>query len=233
MIRTFSHDKMGSSDLGWLKSLFHFSFSSYYNPDNIRFGALRVVNDDLVQPKTGFDTHPHQDMEIISYVIDGALTHGDSMGNQNTLTRGQVQYMNAGTGVWHSEHNRGDEALRFLQIWILPDQTGYEPNYGDHAFIWADRKNQWLHLVSAKEGDAPIRINQDANIFVTELEAEKHITFQVKDGRQAYLVQIEGSAEINGHELTMRDALASVEESLEIKAIETSHLLVIEMAQGS
>lgn len=116
MLRKIESQNMGSSNLGWLRSKFHFSFAEYYNPNNINFGVLRVINDDLVLSNTGFDTHPHRDMEIISYVVNGELTHGDSMGNKNTITRGHVQYMSAGTGVYHSEHNLGEDTLRFLQI---------------------------------------------------------------------------------------------------------------------
>jgi len=113
MLRKVEMKNMGKSDLGWLKSVFHFSFAEYYNPSNVNFGVLRVINDDIVKQGEGFDIHPHRDMEIISYVVQGELTHGDSMGNNRTLTRGQVQYMSAGTGVLHSEHNFGDEGLRF------------------------------------------------------------------------------------------------------------------------
>lgn len=229
MLRKIDNTKMGSSDLGWLKSKFHFSFAEYYNPSNINFGVLRVINDDLVEPGTGFDTHPHRDMEIISYVIDGELTHGDSMGNKRTLSRGHVQYMSAGTGVFHSEHNLGEETLRFLQIWILPDKNGYEPNYGDYKFEWNDRKNKWLNIVSSKEGNAPIKVNQDSNIFVLELDKGKEIEFKVGEGRQAYLVQIEGISDINNIIVNMRDGLEIIEEDIKIKAIETSHFLVIEM----
>lgn len=229
MIRRIDNTKMGSSNLGWLKSKFHFSFAEYYNPSNLNFGTLRVINDDLVKAGTGFDTHPHRDMEIISYVVHGELTHGDSMGNKSTLSRGHVQYMSAGTGVLHSEHNLGDEILRFLQIWIIPDKKGYEPNYGDHKFNWGDRKNKWLNIVSSKEGNAPIKINQDSNIFVLELDKDKEIDFNVGENRQAYLVQIEGTSDINNIVLNMRDALEITEEAIKIKALETSHFLIVEM----
>lgn len=229
MIRRLDNQKMGNSDLGWLKSKFHFSFAEYQNPNNIRFGKLRVINDDLVRPLTGFDTHPHRDMEIVSYVVNGELTHGDSMGNRNTISRGHVQYMSAGTGVWHSEHNMGKDTLRFLQIWIYPDQKNLEPNYGDYRFPWENRKNQWLHMVSSVEGAAPIRIHQDANLYSLELEHGREIDFQVKADRQAYLVQIEGTSNINGIEMMERDGMESVEEDLKIKAQTTSHYLVVEM----
>lgn len=231
MIRKIDNNLMGSSDLGWLKSKFHFSFANYYNPDNINFGTLRVINDDLVKAGTGFDTHPHRDMEIISYVVDGELTHGDSMGNKNTLTRGHVQYMSAGTGVLHSEHNFGNEILRFLQIWIIPDKMGYEPNYGDFKFNWDDRKNKWLNIVSSKDGNGPIKINQDSNIFVLELEKGNEIDFLTEKGRQSYLVQIEGSSDINDIVLSARDGLEIIEETILIKALEKSHFLLIEMGK--
>lgn len=230
MIRVYRADTLGRSDLGWLQSWFHFSFAGYQDPERVQFGALRVINDDLIKAATGFDTHGHRDMEIVSYVVDGGLTHADSMGNQRTLTRGQVQYMSAGTGVRHSEHNIGKDTTRLLQIWIFPDRAGYAPRYGDHAFDAAGRANQWQHLVSPDEGAAPVKIHQDANFFVTELGAARDTRFEVAPGRQAYLVLIEGEATINGEKLAMRDGLESVGESLEITTSSGAHLLVIEMA---
>ncbi|WP_315066605.1 pirin family protein [uncultured Clostridium sp.] len=229
MLRKVDSKNMGSSNLGWLRSKFHFSFAEYYNPFNIRFGTLRVINDDLIEPDTGFDTHPHKDMEIITYVINDDLTHEDSMGNKNTITRGHVQYMSAGTGVYHSEFNYGEERLRLLQIWILPDKSGHNPDYGDYRFKWNDRENKWLHMVSSKEGDAPIKINQNTNIYSLELEKEKEIKFLLDEGRQAYLVQIEGASKINNIELNAQDGLEIVEEDILIKAKENSHILVLEM----
>lgn len=232
MLRKLDNKNMGRSDLGWLKSVFHFSFSNYYNKDNMNFGALRVINDDLVNSNTGFEMHPHKDMEIISYVVDGELNHGDNMGNKNTITRGHVQYMSAGTGIYHSEHNFGDTTSRFLQIWLHPDEKGLTPKYGDHRFKWEDRKNKWLHIVSDIKGDAPIKLNQDANIYVVELDEDKEIDFKVGEGRQAYLVQIEGSSEINNIVLNDRDALEIVEEDIIIKSKNTSHILIIEMKKA-
>lgn len=229
MLRKRESNDMGSSNLGWLKSKFHFSFAEYYNPYNIKFGVLRVINDDLIEHDTGFDTHPHKDMEIITYVIDGELTHEDSMRNKNTISRGHVQYMSAGTGVTHSEFNFGKDTLRLLQIWIYPDKQGYEPNYGDYRFNWRDRQNKWLHMVSSKDGDAQIRINQDINIYSLELDKGREISFTVNKKRQAYLVQIEGTSTINNIELSDRDGLEIVEEDILIKAKETSHFLILEM----
>lgn len=229
MLRKIDKDSMGKSNLGWLQSTFHFSFAEYFNPTNINFGVLRVINDDYIQAGTGFDTHPHKDMEIISYVVDGEITHADSMGNKRTLTRGQVQYMSAGTGVFHSEHNKGSKALRLLQIWIYPDKRDHTPNYGDYLFDWNLRKDKWLPIVSSKNGTASVKINQDVNIYVLELTKGNNIDFEVSPKRQAYLVQIEGSSKINDLMLNEKDALEIVEESIHIQATETSHYLVIEM----
>ncbi len=232
MLKKISNANMGKSDLGWLQSSFHFSFAEYYNPHNISFGKLRVLNDDLIKPGTGFDTHPHQNMEIISYVVSGEITHGDSMGNKRSLTRGNVQYMSAGTGVFHSEYNKGDEMLRLLQIWIYPDKSGYKPNYGDYEFDWDLRENKWLNIVSGKNGNAPIKINQDVNIYVLALDEGNSIDFEVNPKRQAYLMQIEGSSLINNIELDAKDALEIVEENISIKAKEKSHFIILEMKKA-
>lgn len=235
MLRYIDHKKMGRSFHGWLDSHFHFSFADYYNPENIQFGALRVINDDIVQPGTGFDLHPHKDMEIISYVIDGDLSHADSMGNKHTLSCGQVQYMSAGTGVFHSEHNWGEKALRFLQIWILPDKKNHKPNYGDYPFKLEDRHNKWLPIAANEDNttsEAPIRIHQDINAYATILEDGHSLDFTVDKGRQAYLVLIEGGADINGISLDMRDGMEIVEEDITITPKGSAHILVIEMAKA-
>ncbi len=232
MLRKIESKNMGKSDLGWLKSIFHFSFANYQNPYNINFGVLRVLNDDIIEPGEGFDLHPHKDMEIISYVVEGSLSHGDSMGNERTLTRGQVQYMSAGTGVYHREHNYGDKDLRLLQMWIFPDKKNYTPDYGDFSFTLEQRKNQWLLIASNKMSNAPIKINQDVNIHVIELDKGKEVSFDIKENRQGYLVQIEGESTINDLILEARDSLEVIEEPIIIKAEETSHIILIEMRKG-
>lgn len=229
MLKKIESKNMGSSDLGWLKSKFHFSFAEYFNPLNINFGVLRVINDDYIMPQTGFDTHPHKDMEIVTYVINGNLTHGDSMGNQKTLSRGDIQYMSAGTGVYHSEHNLGDDILRLLQIWIYPDKKDYEPTYGDYRFNWDDRRGNWLHMVSSKDGNAPVKVNQDINLYSLELNENDKVDFPVKEGRQAYLVQVEGTSTINNIELNERDAMEIIEENISIEAKSLGSFIIIEM----
>lgn len=229
MLRKIDHKKMGRSNLGWLNTHFHFSFAEYYNPKNINFGELRVVNDDLIESGYGFGAHGHNDMEVISYVINGELTHNDSLGNGSTLKRGDVQYMSAGTGIVHSEYNLGKDLCRLLQIWITPDKEGHAPNYGDYQFNWNDRVNKFMHIVSNKSGVAPIKINQDVNIYVAEIEKDQEMRFTINKTRQAYLVQIEGESVINNVELSTRDALEIIEENIIIKPMTKSHFIIIEM----
>ncbi|MDR2157019.1 MAG: pirin family protein [Clostridiales Family XIII bacterium] len=235
MLRYIDSEKMGRGVHEWLDSHFHFSFADYYNPDNIRFGVLRVINDDLVRPGKGFDVHPHRDMEILSYVVDGELTHGDSMGNRRTLTQGQVQYMSAGTGVLHSEHNFGEGILRFLQIWILADKDGYQPNYGDYRFKPEDRFDRWLPIATWTENaqsEAPIKIHADVNVYAAIISENGSLAFPVGENRQAYMVLIDGEASVADITLSKRDGLEIVGESVEVKAASRSHILVIEMAEA-
>jgi len=236
MIRYIDSKKMGRGIHGWLDSHFHFSFADYYNPSNMQFGVLRVINDDMVKPGTGFDTHSHANMEIISYVVDGELTHADSMGNRHTLTRGQVQYMSAGTGVMHSEHNLGGDMLRFLQIWILPNAEGVAPNYGDFRFDFADRENKWLPIATGIDNNqsaAPVKIHADINVYAAVATSGHPLEFPVLPGRQAYLVMIEDNATINGIATYTRDALEIVEENIQVEPEGSAHMLIIEMAKDA
>lgn len=232
MLRKIKQETMGRSELGWLNSWFHFSFAEYDDPNNIQFGALRVVNDDLIQPHTGFEMHPHENMEIITYVIQGELTHKDSMGHERTLKRGDIQYMSAGTGVWHSEKNKGEEELRLLQIWIFPDKEGYTPTYGDLSYYWQNRVNRWLPIASNDARRTDIVLHQDMNVFVSYLEEKRPLDFAIKKGRQGYLIVIEGSATVNGIALSEKDAIKIMEEPLHIESGDNAHLIFFEMQQG-
>ncbi|MDR0645594.1 MAG: pirin family protein [Elusimicrobiota bacterium] len=234
MLRYIDSKKMGRGKHTWLDSIHHFSFAMYFNPDNMQFGVLRVVNDDLVKPGAGFDIHPHQDMEIISYVVNGELTHADSMDNKRVVARGDAQYMSAGTGVYHSEHNFGAEILRFLQIWILPDRECREPSYGDHHFKWEERVNKWLAIASGnKNSPAPIKIHADVNVFVSEITKGEELEFKVNKGRQAYLVLIEGSAQVGPHKLNAKDALEIAQEDILIRAQDDkAHVIIFEMKKS-
>lgn len=231
MLIKIPKEKMYLANEGWLESRFHFSFAQYHDPKNMHFGALRVLNDDVVHPHSGFGMHPHKDMEIISYIVQGEITHEDSMGNKETLKRGEVQYMSAGSGVMHSEYNHGSEDLRLLQIWILPPHKNMQPLYGSHAFSQEERKNQWLHMVSSLQGDAPVQIHQDVNIYVAELQSKEQLSFEIKPQRQLYVVQIEGSSTFNEIQLNEGDALKVYEEKvLHIHALEEAHFLCIDLA---
>ena len=233
MLKKLPKENMGTSNLGWLESRFHFSFAEYRNPNNINFGVLRVLNDDIVHPESGFDTHPHANMEIISYVVNGEITHKDSMGNSETLKRGEVQYLSAGDGIYHSEHNvHKSDDLRLLQIWIIPPKAGLPRLYGSKRYEEKDRINKFLNIVSSTDGTADIKIYQDINIYVSELEINKSLEFEIKENRQVYFVQIEGSSNINEITLNAGDAMEIVHiEKIEIKALENSHFLFIEMAK--
>lgn len=231
MLKKLNKENMGTSNLGWLESRFHFSFAEYRNPFNMNFGVLRVVNDDIIHTKSGFDTHPHENMEIVSYIVDGEITHKDSMGNQETLKEGEVQYLSAGDGIYHSEHNiHESKDLRLLQIWIIPPKNGLQRLYGSHKFTKEEKQNKLLNIVSSQEGNAKIKIHQDVNFYVSLLEKNKSIDFSISNNKQVYFVQISGSSAINEIELNNGDAMEIVDEkNLNIKAKEDSHFLFIEM----
>lgn len=171
--------EMGKSESRWLKSTFHFSFAEYLNPENTNFGVLRVLNDDMIQSHSGFPAHPHKDMEIITYIIYGELTHKDSMGNEEILTSGDIQYMSAGTGITHSEYNfHHKQVLRLLQIWIYSLVKNLKPIYGSHRFRETKIRNTLLHVVTSHRiASAPINIYQDVNMYISKLDANKTLEF--------------------------------------------------------
>lgn len=240
------------TNANWLKSRFHFSFAEYRNPKNTQFGCLRVMNDDLVQGERGFGEHPHRDVEIVTYIVDGELTHGDSMsrGDRQTLGRGSVQFMTAGTGISHSEHNLQDSPLRFIQIWITPHSRDLAPAYGGFDGTTADaiaaRKNKLAQLAGdarVTSSTAPIRLQQDCSLYVSELEPSQQVTLRLGHGRQAYVLCVEGT-------LTVGDAISSSAASLAMERHDAAevrgegelcltssadgpaHVLLLEMAAG-
>lgn len=234
MLKKLKKENMGKADHGWLQTRFHFSFADYRNYDNMNFGVLRVLNDDIIQANSGFDTHPHQNMEIISYIISGELSHKDSMGNEEIVKRGQVQYMSAGDGIYHSEKNNHKSLdIRLLQIWIVPPKDGLERIYGQKNYTYEERENKLLNIVSSLKGDSEIKIHQDINMYVSELEKEKELVFDIKEYRQVYFVQIEGKSLINEILLNHGDAMEITKENtINIKALENSHFLFIEMQES-
>jgi len=219
-------------DHGWLQSRFHFSFAEYHDRENMHYGVLRVMNDDIIQPHTGFGTHPHRDMEIITYVIRGELTHEDNMGNKESLGRGAVQYMSAGTGVAHSEKNEGDEEVHLIQTWILPSAKGQTPRYGSKVFDSEARHNSWLHLVGSDDTGAAIPIYQDANMYVTELDQNRTLSFGLGKNRQLYVKVMEGRAKLNGMLFEQGDAAKVSDEDLHVEALESVHILLVEMEKA-
>jgi len=221
-----------AADHGWLQSRFHFSFAEYHDRENMHYGVLRVMNDDIIQPHTGFDIHPHRDMEIITYVIRGELTHEDSMGNKESLGRGAVQYMSAGTGIAHSEKNEGDEEVHLIQTWIFPNAKGLSPRYGSKVFDFEARHNRWLHLVGSDDIGAAIPIYQDANMYVTELDQNRILTFGLEKNRQLYVKVMEGRAKLDGMVFEQGDAAKVSDEDLHVEALESVHILLVEMAKA-
>lgn len=230
----------------WLKSRFHFSFAEYSNPANTNFGVLRVMNDDLVQPKRGFGRHPHRDAEICTYVIEGNLTHQDSMGTSETLGPGSIQFMTAGSGVSHSEHNLSPKPLRFIQMWLTPRRRGLKPNYGSSRGDSALRANAWHHMVSDVENakvKTDVKINTDANMYAAEIESGRELVLSVEAGRQAYVLCIDGTSKfiqkqgIPGDEVCTdagivleRHDASEIVGPMHVTVTGPSHLLVVEMA---
>lgn len=224
----------GYANHGWLKSYHSFSFASYQNPERMNFGALRVLNDDVVQPTMGFGTHPHQNMEIISIPLKGALSHKDSMGNKRAIEVGEVQAMSAGTGLTHSEFNDSKtEDVNFLQLWIIPEEMSVKPNYEQREFSKTERVNTLQTVVAPKtniEGDA-LPISQQAYIYRTSLETNNTIDIKLKSPDNGlYIFNVEGEVSVENNILTDRDALGAYDtENLTIKSHKDSELIIIEV----
>jgi redox-sensitive bicupin YhaK (pirin superfamily) len=208
MIEARLADERGHAQHGWLKSYHSFSFADYRDPKHVHFGPLRVINEDRVVPGAGFGTHGHRDMEIISYVLEGALAHRDSMGNGSVIRPGDVQRMSAGTGVMHSEFNGSDgELVHFLQIWIEPDRTGIAPGYEEKRFD-ADSKRGRLRLIASPDGaGGSVTIHQDARVYAGLFDGAEAAEQAIAAGRRAYVHVIRGQIEVNGHTLKTGDAL--------------------------
>lgn len=232
MIRVRRAAERGGADHGWLKTAHTFSFSSYYDPAHMGFRALRVINEDRVRPATGFGTHGHQDMEIVTHVLSGALEHGDGMGNSTVLRAGEMQRMTAGTGITHSERNPSpDEPVHFYQIWLLPEREGLEPGYEQKAFPDADQRGRWRLVVSPDGRDGSLSINQDASIFLATLDAGDDLTRPIEEGRHAWLQVLRGSVALDGQTLQAGDGAAISEEpSLSIEAAGPAELMLFDLA---
>lgn len=221
-------DTRGGADHGWLKAKHTFSFAEYRDPERVHFGELRVINEDRIAPGKGFGTHPHNDMEIVTYIISGAIAHKDSMGNGTVITAGEVQRMTAGTGVLHSEFNHSqDEELHLLQIWIFPEEKGLEPGYEQTLFSREDKLNQ-LRLIGSREGrDGSVTIHQDVDLYASVLEGDKELNLCDVGDRRIFVQVVSGELDVNGQTLYAGDG-AQIRNASDIHAhakTETEFLL--------
>jgi len=232
MIERRKFGDLGGADHGWLKAKHHFSFASYYDPQRMGWGALRVWNDDEIASKAGFPPHPHADMEIITYVRDGAITHKDSMGNVGRTEAGDVQVMSAGSGVRHSEYNLEDKPTRIFQIWIEPTEHGGKPSWGAKPFPKADRSGRFVTLASGFGGDEealPIRTN--ARVMGATVKAGERIGLSLDPNRHAYLVPAKGAVEVDGVRIDARDGAAITDvDRIEIVGLEDAEVVLVDAA---
>jgi redox-sensitive bicupin YhaK (pirin superfamily) len=206
MIAIRRAEDRGTANHGWLDSRHSFSFGDYYDADHMGFGTLRVINEDRVRPGAGFGTHGHRDMEIISYVVDGALEHKDSIGTGSVIRPGDVQRMSAGTGIRHSEFNHSaEEPVHFLQIWLLPERDGIKPGYEQKRFGDEEKRGR-LRLIASHDGrDGSVTVHQDADIFASVLNKDERVTHTMPDGRKAWVQVVRGTIDLNGQELRAGD----------------------------
>ena len=225
-------ETLGGADHGWLKARHHFSFGGYHDPRNMNWGSLRVWNDDEIAANSGFPPHPHADMEIITYVRDGAITHQDSLGNKGRTEAGDVQVMSAGSGIRHAEYNLEAETTRIFQIWIQPNRTGGAPSWGAKPFPKGDRSGRFVTLASGFETDndaLPIRTN--ARVLGATLKAGESVEYALDANRHAYLVPAAGRVEVNGLTLETRDGAAITDEtSIRVTALEDAELVLVDAA---
>ena len=231
MIERRPFDRLGGGDHGWLNTRHHFSFADYRDPQRMGWGALRVWNDDEIAPQTGFPPHPHADMEIITYVRQGAITHQDSLGNKGRTEAGDVQVMSAGTGIRHSEHNSEPETTTLFQIWIQPSSRGRKPGWGTKPFPKQDRSGRFITLASGMDpdGDA-LPIRADARVLGATLKAGETAEYRLAEGRRAYLVSALGAVEVNGVPLAARDGAAIENERvLRVTAIEDAEIVLVDV----
>ncbi|MDH3267687.1 MAG: pirin family protein [Ignavibacteria bacterium] len=222
----------GFFDYGWLKTNQTFSFGNYYNPDRVSFGMLCVLNDDIVAAGQGFGTHPHNDMEIVSIPLTGALAHKDSTGTEEAIVPNEIQVMSAGTGILHSEYNHSnDKETNFLQLWLLPNKKGHKPRYDQKSFNPEERKNKILNIVSPDKNNGNLWLNQDAYLSMTDLEKNKSINYKVNtNGNGVYIFLIDGNISIEEDVLAKRDGIGIWEtEEISLKANEDSQILLIEV----
>jgi redox-sensitive bicupin YhaK (pirin superfamily) len=232
MIEVRPFAQLGAAQHGWLNARHHFSFAEYHDPARMNWGRLRVWNDDEIAPQSGFPPHPHRDMEIITYVRQGAITHQDNLGNQGRTEAGDVQVMSAGTGIAHSEYNLEDETTQIFQIWIQPTQAGLPPSWGAKPFPKGDRAGAFVTLASGYEEDTDaLRIRTDARLVAATVKAGQSAEYALQPGRKAYLVGATGAFSVNGVAAQARDGVAIADETLiRIEAQEDSEIVLVDVA---
>ncbi|HEY0321345.1 MAG TPA: pirin family protein [Pyrinomonadaceae bacterium] len=232
MITVRKADERGHFNFGWLNTYHSFSFGDYYDPRNMGFRSLRVINEDWVREGRGFPTHPHRDMEIITYILEGALEHRDSMGTGSIIRPGEVQRMSAGTGVTHSERNPSDiEGVHLLQIWIMPDKRNYQPGYEQKTYTDEEKRGRLRLIASPDGGEDSVTIHQDAQVYASLLEPGQQVVHRLEPNRHAWVQVARGAVEINGESLGQSDGAAiSNEESLVITGREASEILLFDLA---
>ncbi len=232
MIQVRRANERGHADYGWLNTYYTFSFSSYRDPNHMGFRSLRVMNEDVIAPGQGFGTHPHRDMEIVTYVLEGALEHKDSMGNGEVLHAGEFQRMSAGTGITHSEFNPSDvEPVHLYQIWLFPERNGIEPGYEQKRFPKEGRQNRLQLVASRTAEDGSLLIHQDARIYLADLDAGRQLEVELAPGRYAWLQVLRGRVTVNGIELGTSDGAAVSDETvLSIAADDAAELMLFDLA---
>lgn len=232
MISIRKNQERGHANHGWLNTYFTFSFADYYDPKHVQFRTLRVLNDDRIAAGAGFPEHPHRDMEIITYVLEGALAHRDSMGNGSVIRPGDVQYMSAGTGVTHSEFNASkSEPAHLLQIWIVPERKGLKPVYGQKNFAESEKRGK-LRLVASPDGrDGSVTVRQDNELYATVLGKGESVRHELKPDRHAYVQVARGNVKLNGKELQEGDGAAiSEEKAVELTGVKDAEVLLFDLA---
>jgi redox-sensitive bicupin YhaK (pirin superfamily) len=232
MITIRKSDERGHADHGWLSTRFTFSFADYFDPGHVHFRTLRVMNDDRIAGGGGFPTHPHRDMEIVTYVLEGTLAHKDSMGNGSVIRPGDVQYMSAGTGVAHSEFNASEtEPVHLYQIWMFPDKQNYTPAYGQKHFSDGEKRGKLRLVVSPDGREGSVKIRQDNELYAAVLGQGEKAKHELKPERHAYVQVARGSVKLNGKKLETGDGAAiSEEKSVELTGVDEAEVLLFDLA---
>ena len=229
MFKVLHKKHHGEADYGWIHSIYHFSFGDYINPKKTGIGPLRVLNIDTIMPESGYETHHHRDMEIITYVYEGERSYTDLDGKHHTLSRGSFEYISAGSGITHSEANQTSRPLKLVQLWIEPNKYHLTPHHETHAFKEKAYLNKVLHIASGKKGSGKVRIHEDVDIYALELDEEHYMPFELRGHSELYLVLLQGEAYVNGEHIIAQDAIHT-SKSVHIQPVTHSHFILVEVS---